>query len=1245
MNNNNPRDYFEDRIEKGLIGPGSDSWGLPDDIEIISDYPLIRYFSGILFPEKESANKDSKFPSFQDSVDNEMKADTEGDGNEDYADNKNVGLEEDELDSDIDSKKNINKDNVETPDSENLNSNRFHPNNMGLTFCAAKNTQSVKVSISLGIYEQKDENQVKIKATQHVFESFFDKNLPVKLSFADKLAFDGEYMYLTKRLEGYKGGRGHKRSGDYLQFDEFKHKSNLKDTSTYWTITYLEKLLGRTWQRTAIEKEIEIPLNDRELNQIEINITEKLKAILHVKILENKKEPNKKYVKLLLVNAVKHPQNEFSNKKEPLNVKCFFQTQIKIVTDRLLPYKTYSDLHPFDVESQELNLLYRDVSSYAIGHNCAVEWNLEENIISSTYTPKYDVKDVKNKFEKVDEQFSNSVYDTLEKCLNINNLSIFSDLSKEIVIQNLDIFVNLYSKWIESQLTESKKLDTKYQEPCKRILSRLENNRNRLIENISLLHNEQVFKAFQLANTAMLIQIIISSDDDFSKKEKELSEIKADTSYNDLDFFRNYKKIKPTYRPFQLAFLLLNLKGIINPESDCRQNIVDLIWFPTGGGKTEAYLAVAALTIIWRRMNDQNGDSEGVAVIMRYTLRLLTAQQFERASRLISSLEFLRQKHSTYIKGKPITIGLWIGNQSTPGTISSAKSYVKEIQTALISGNNKKAHEHANALQVAACPWCGTKTISKNLKAFKTDSLAEDSKSKHHQYFKIECLNQKCLFHKEMPVQVVDEMLFKEPPTLLFGTVDKFARLAWEEETHKFFNSLSDKALPPDLIIQDELHLLSGPLGSIVGLYETLIERLCTKGDRKPKIIASTATTRNTKQQVEQLYNRTVNVFPPSGINYDDSFFAKIATTSKRRYMGFMPAGKSALDTQLQLLSHLLVARLEAAKVNYENIDDNYWTIVSYYNTLREVGKVNNKISDEIKTGTSLIQHRLFRIFNESEENKWTFNYRRLVSATEELTSRILSHRIRETLKNIEENKATFEWKDFTDKKGIVRHYLVSDVMDLILATNMFSVGIDIKRLNIMLINGMPKNTAEYIQASSRVGREENGLVLTLLDPNRARDKSYFEHFMPFHQAFYKSIEPLSVTPFTENTIDKLLTTLLVAYVRNTIVGMSTNNQAQHFQSENIDGLKQLLKDRFGESSILDYAIHEVQKRADDWEEQAKNPNSPLKTYKDLLKDASKALNSEYGLWTAMNSLRDIDTNSFFQIIQPFIANVETERE
>ena len=171
----------------------------------------------------------------------------------------------------------------------------------------------------------------------------------------------------------------------------------------------------------------------------------------------------------------------------------------------------------------------------------------------------------------------------------------------------------------------------------------------------------------------MLIQIIISNDSNFSGKEKDLSELKPECNYESLDFFNNYDFSqlpfgRPKYRPFQLAFLLLNIDSITELHSASRNKIVDLIWFPTGGGRTEAYLSVAAFTIIYRRLINET-DYEGTSVIMRYTLRLLTAQQFERASRLIVSLEFLRTNFISELKNAPITIGMWVGMSSSAETL------------------------------------------------------------------------------------------------------------------------------------------------------------------------------------------------------------------------------------------------------------------------------------------------------------------------------------------------------------------------------------------------------------------------------------------------------------------------------------------------------------------------------------------------------------------------------------------------
>ena len=421
------------------------------------------------------------------------------------------------------------------------------------------------------------------------------------------------------------------------------------------------------------------------------------------------------------------------------------------------------------------------MKNYGIGHNCSVTWDKEGNILQTTFLPEFNVKDTKNDFNETDFENTDD-FKLLNQSLDIKNLSIFSDVEKTETIKRLQNFVELYGKWIDEQKAKNKVGTAKEQEIGQRIIDRLNYNYNRLKANIDFLNDDDVFRAFQLANTAMLIQIIISNDTDFTNQEKEVSQISPNISYNDLKFFSEYDYSRlgfvPKYRPFQLAFLLLSIKGITEPQSDDRKNVVDLIWFPTGGGKTEAYLAVTAFTIVWRRMMNNEKASQGVSVIMRYTLRLLTAQQFERASKLIASLEFLRKIFIDDLKKETISIGLWVGNQLTPGKISEAKEIVDEIERKCRKQNGK--HETKNTFQISSCPWCGTKLVSEGDYGFDVETRS----------FKIRCLNSKCTYHHQIPVQVVDEMLFNNPPTLLFATVDKFAQLAWKSEAHRFFNSL-----------------------------------------------------------------------------------------------------------------------------------------------------------------------------------------------------------------------------------------------------------------------------------------------------------------------------------------------------------------------------------------------------------------------------------------------------------------------
>jgi len=1233
MSNNHDslaRDIFQARIKKGLLGPGSDIFVSEKDIsdEIIADYPLQRYYTGVLFPERE------RVKTLDEKADSELNSETES--------NENIVFEtENEKSEDHSTENNnINKNKEPNEDDElKISQNTFFPSNIGLTFCVDNNVKEFDVEFSFGLYSQIKSN-IKIEISKEDFDEFINHST---FPFKNIITYEDGYMILERKL---KGKSRQPRTEEFAIYDSFKKSDEFKDSPLKYRFHYFEKLLGRTWKRDnfIIKKTIPVKEITKPETLIELNLTKKsdtfFRASYTVRTYNFPKNPNNTYVKIQLANTSdKHPANKFSNANERLNAKTIFQAEIKVKTKELKPYKSYIELNPLDKEAEVLNFLYKDKFSYGIGHNCSVVWDKSKVTIQTTFLPEYDVKDTKNSFSKEDFEDNLNDFLSLNESLDIYNLSHFSGKNKTEIIERLTSFIDLYEQWIEAQ----KRKPSVNSEIEKIIFKDLDYNLKRLKSNIKLLKEDDIFRAFQLANSAMLIQIIISNDDDFSGKEKDLNQLNPEIDYQDINFFKDYNFAKlpfnrPKYRPFQLAFLLLNIDSITDLNSDSRNKIVDLIWFPTGGGKTEAYLAVAAFTIIYRRLMNETGF-EGTSVIMRYTLRLLTAQQFERASRLIVSLEFLRNHFTNELREEPIDIGMWVGMSSTPNTLKEAEENVEEINEECNKKNGNP--ESKNVFQISSCPWCGTKLIAKNEHEKWNYGFKITGKKKNAE-FSIKCLNKKCHFHKKLPVQVVDEMLYEKPPTLLFGTVDKFAMLAWKANGHKFFNSLDDDKLPPDLIIQDELHLLTGPLGSITGIFESVIEMLCTKGGRKPKIISSTATTRNTNEQIKALYGneRKVNIFPPSGLSYSDSFFAKVSKTdSKRRYLGFIPTGKSTIDTQLQMIANLFVARIEAYKkliqngVNDYEIFDKYWTIVSYYNSLKDVGKIHNKVGDEISTFTSTLQNKLF-----GDKPNYKFNHAYLYNRDEELTSRIDSSKIKQTLKRLEEN--TFNKN--TIKKDKNGNTYVTNIIDLVLATNMISVGIDIDRFNIMLINGQPRNIAEYIQASSRVGRKYKGLVIDLLDANRARDKSHFEHFVPFHQAFYKSVEPVSLTPFTENTLEKMLASIMITYVRHKVPGMASNNSAQYFQPEMLDGLKFEIKRRFSNNPKI-YQLFErkLENLSIDWLDQIENHE--LKNYEAtkteiglLVKPAEKNFDKD-DLWSVMQSMREIDTSSFIKVGLPKI--------
>lgn len=1205
----NQRLIFRDTIRKGLIGPGSDIFGVGDEQEIISDNPLKRYYSAVLFPEKETIRTAQATIGFEDNIDAQSEISDDGEeGNEiaafeEAAENSPINPE---------GQKKSNKDLTEDYYSE---ANHYFPNNFGLTFCVDNSVTSVSAEFSFAMYEQVKKDQGKIAIAKEDFEQLANNQ---NFNLTEYLSWEDGFMSFVK--------------GKQLPFDAYSVKSFFSGeeaTEIRNSIGYhkMGLLLGRMWQRKPYTPPpLSINLSDSDIDKLEgIKIFEDEESNNTVTCYYKRvyQTPYGKYVKILMANRATHPKAKYSNTNERLNQKCLFQVQIKVRGATFKPYKPLTEANPFDEELNIINFQYKNELSFAIGHGCSVNWNhnVEPTELNTTFQPEVDIKNYSNDFRK-------GFPEDLKEIALLKNLSIWSVLPKNEIISKLKLFAEEYRKWI---IEQSKTAVQQNEIPIKdKLISNHNYTHERLVKNIDYLdQNPTAYKAFLLANTAMYLQMILSRDEDLGSKAKDLADFadKAHVKYDDIRYFKTYDKIKPAYRPFQLAFFLLNIESSVNKGSADRNDIVDLIWFPTGGGKTEAYLALTAFTIISRRLL-YGDNSDGVSVIMRYTLRLLTAQQFDRANKLILSLDFLRKKlgsDSEYsIGNNPVSVGLWVGAATTPNTYSDALNQYKELQNAISLANQGKQADvfRRNKFPITSCPYCGCNLVSRNAT---TNYLISGYNAKERS-FSLKCLNNLCSFREGLPIHFVDEKIYDSKPALLFATVDKFAMLSHRPEGHKLFNSLDSNLQPPDLIIQDELHLLSGPLGSITGLYETIVEMLCTKGNQKPKIIASTATTRNTEEQVKMLYgNRKLNIFPAPGISYKDNFFSFVTEESKRKHIGFFPTGKTSVDSQIQLLAHLLLARIFLFRIEKLNSSeeeavrktDHYWTIVSFYNSLKDVGKIYNKVPAEIISLLKMLHFRYRDILP-----PYSFNFQGLPSRTRELTSRVPSNSIKSLLNEMENS--------FSLRKSANNNTYVVDTVDLVLASNMFSVGVDIKRLNVMLMNGQPRNIAEYIQASSRVGRDSQGIVVNLLDANRSREKSYFENYKTFHNSYYKYVEPLSVTPFTEIALDKVLNTILVCYVRHK-KGLSEDAKAKDFDGQ-YEELKQFLSNRIVEIGQLQYALDRLDKLSAEWLAKKEDLDLQYKNHQtqnhNLIQKTSVA-----NEWSLMQSMREIDTNSIIKIM------------
>ena len=1133
---------------------------------------------------------------------------------------------------------------------------------------------------------------------------------------------------------------------------------------------YKEREIKEIWKRYSFGEIIEIELDERKLkedetlkktlpNKNELVVCKLLKNYETEKEIENKEEDGfvKIYIKrlkmeedLYTISVYMINNLNYEQKKEDYHAdidKCLFQPSIRIICDKKIETQNIKMLNETE---EELDFLYRKNPTIAVGHMCSAIWDKIDycnKVNLEQLWPDYSLR-LKNNpnYEKfltpdLRTEFMPLYPVTLPNFDLEENDNLTSDdfkaedlanKSPEEIYNTLIKLHDLYKKWIyenDAEIDGDEELEENYETIAKKMICDEKTALLRIKKGIELIRdNDLVYTSFAFANKTISLQNKWNQEvKNIEKKDKEIKEFK--------------------WRPFQIAFFLMNLEDIYDENSNNKETL-DLLWIPTGGGKTEAYLGIMAYSIALRRLKayQNNETGAGTSIISRYTLRLLTVQQFRRTLKMITAAEYLRvgkceghigwrPKYSN-VKGDWIygstrfSTGLWVG-----GGVSPLHLVKKGGAMDLLKGEEiKSKYSQGEPAQILKCPVCGSwlsvpesglndkinrlhivveseadeyTTEDKVKQLFidheKIDFIGIEGKNHetgfytlsfiiHDKFsrkdydeelicpilkeeeiirigslsefnigyfsslnkieriqvpdvsgefdFEIWCTNPECHLNnieweegcpypftdkvnypdgnykrfilspfKEnsrmpIPAYLIDDHVYNRCPTVIISTADKIARLAFEPKAGaifgnvNFFNryygynrnglfpqkvktgvenyNVEIKPLKaPDLIIQDELHLIDGPLGSLFGLYEAMVSAIIEKQGGNPKYIASTATISNAEKQVDLLFSKKLFQFPPHGLDISNNFFVKDLESEKaweedragRLYLGIYAPGKGPMTPQVRLWGRML-------KVS-QDIDEehsklkNFWTVVGYYNSIKELGGALALYRDDIK-------NRLKNIT--STEDRRPLNE----DDKEELSSRKSSTILPIILDNLE--------RDGLNKKP---------KYDAIFTTSMFGTGVDISHLSLMIMTSQPKTTGSYIQATGRIGRDKGGLIVDFLKSGRPRDLNHYEMFPSYHSRIYLDVEPVSVSPFSKGCLSRGLGPSIVAFLRNAfdLEVNWTENEAKHSMlnegsKQDIEYVKNYLKERLNEmENVEDKSIIPIlkylEKCINDWEEVA----------------------------------------------------------
>lgn len=1000
----------------------------------------------------------------------------------------------------------------------------------------------------------------------------------------------------------------------------------------------------RRFRRTAMHYPVDIHLADLHEGRtktIKVSSSNTDSVVLRVDVYD---EPSlqRRLVEVALCNDAESERNV------PVS-KWMFQTKLEVNAGGravFLPVHDWMEDASFadepDVEERRLHLQYRNKLEFAIGRTCSADWTVApENqrravTVRTTWLPVAEIP-------QTDAHVPGVNSDMLD-------MTMLATADATTVHTSLQPIADGYAAWLEAQQRIADRLPEHLRDTANEVIEEAWQVHRQLADGIAFLtDDDEALRCFHFMNKVMADQRVHTQVAARRANRGEMTLAQAEREVE-------AERFPHHWRVFQVAFILMQVHALSDPSMNVRSDPqwstakAQLLFFPTGGGKTEAYLGLAAYAFAVRRRQGiidspdgrLNGD-EGVTVLMRYTLRLLTSQQFQRAAALVCAAELERRRDPGIWGAEPFRIGLWVGTSVTPKRVKEAAQNIQNL-------NQQNSSRNPDVLQIVNCPWCGSTLSSDSLKVGTTCSRVF-----------VRCSDKsgesdRCPFadggdvDEGIPVLTTDEEIYRLVPAFVIATVDKFARLARESAASALFGYVGRKCdrhgyvpqrggdgsndcdccdlkdnsshpannghpkarihpatrlRPPDLIIQDELHLITGSLGTTVGLFEAGIDVMSTWKDSRnhvirPMIVASSATVRKATDQIKNLYARGTTMFPPQVLDASDTFFSKEIPVSPgkpgRRYIGISTTGVRLSNAEIHTATTLLKgAQRLMDDPNGGDAADPYMTLVGYFSTTRELAGMARFMQDDIsirvrgdRRGTLLPKRR---------GSKGT------MLNVGELTSRIASADIVGTLNtmNVKFNREYESAKAWARNAALQRqgekaaYRTGTPPFDAVLATSMLQVGVDVPRLGLMMIVGQPKNTAEYIQASSRVGRDgiRPGLVVTLGNWARPRDLAHFEQFRAYHDSFYARVEPLSVTPFSVTSLDRGIEGLLVSAARvlqaGTPDGLSPDHNAgkarnqQEFLKHLVEALEERMRHAACGTDGARYATEQLGNRLSTW--------------------------------------------------------------